>query len=371
MRVYYFFKNLFLNYIIKMRQQLLRFNLTMLVRKKVKIRLKEINSKKLSNKQLKEIRLFYRKRGYKHVRTHWHRFYTAANNQFSEKYIPEDIFHVIVSNALNEMKQWPALLDKNLSERLFNGFKQPVTVVKNVNGFYYVNDRPASMAEAIESCCNYEDRLVIKPTIESGGGREVIGFSIVDRTTNHKSLTVEELLNYYKKDFIIQGVVNQHAALKKLNSSSLNTLRIMTYLKEDDVHVLSAILRIGSVGMFTDNSASGGMVCGIKEDGKLREFGYLASGDNKTKTDTNIVLKDHEVPSYNKALDMVKEMHSKVPYFRIISWDIAIDQDGDPVFIEYNTYRQSIGIHQFCNGPLFGDFTDELLEIGRQYKSLA
>lgn len=351
-----------------MRHKLLRFNLDMLFRKKVKKSLKEYKSKKLSSEQLKQIKAFYKKRGYSKVKTYWHRFYSSVNNQFFIRYIPEDIFHSIVSNSLNEMKQWPALLDKNLSEIIFKDFKQPITVLKNINGFYYVNNEIVNRSTAIEHCCRYEKKLVIKPSIESGGGKEVVGFLTKDRTTDYKKLSIKELLVSYKKDFIIQTVVEQHARLKALNPSSLNTLRIISYLKEDSVYILSSILRIGRKGMFTDNNASGGLVCGIKNDGKLREFGYFASGEKLKKTDTNILLNDYIVPSFHKALDMVKQMHSKTPYFRIISWDIAIDDVSDPVFIEYNTYRQSIGIHQFCNGPLFGDFTDELLEIGRKYK---
>ena len=60
---------------------------------------------------------------------------------------------------------------------------------------------------------------------------------------------------------------------------------------------------------------------------------------------------------------MVRSMHIKVPYFKIISWDIAINNFNLPVFIEYNTYNQGLEI-QIPNGPLFGKFTDEILAKG-------
>ena len=267
------------------------------------------------------------------------------------------------------MRQWPSLLDKNLSETIFKGFKQPQSIIKNINGFYYVGNKLVSKIEALEACYKYKEGLVIKPTIESGGGAGVIGFSIDNETTNRKNLHLRDLLSSYKKDFIIQKAISQHSKLNALNSSSLNTLRIITYLREKEVHVISSIIRIGKKGKFTDNSSLGGMVCGIKNDGSLREYGYLTSGSRKQITETNIKLKGYLVPSFDKALDLVKEMHVKIPYFKIVSWDIGIDDNADPVFIEYNTYRQGVGIHQLCNGPLLGEFTDELLEIGRNYKS--
>ncbi|MBN4085111.1 hypothetical protein JYT89_02080, partial [Flavobacteriaceae bacterium AH-315-B10] len=343
-------------------------NLTMLVRKDIKSIIKKHNPKELSLIQKKTIKTYFKERGYKNIKTYWHQFYIANNGYFSEKYISEDIFHPIISNAVNQKKQWPTLLDKNLLETLFFGSKQPESIIKNINGFYYINSNQVNKFEAIDECSKYTDKFVIKPSIESGGGREIISFSIENGITTFKGMHIEDLLNMYKKDFIIQKVVSQHPKLKKLNSSSLNTLRIMTYLKEKEVHILSAIIRIGKSGMFTDNSSLGGIVCGINKDGNLKEYGYFSSGKRIKTTESNVNLIDCFIPSYSKALEMVKDMHFKIPYFRIVSWDIGIDDENDPVLIEYNTYRQGIGIHQLTNGPLFGKFTEELLEIGRNYK---
>ena len=51
------------------------------------------------------------------------------------------------------------------------------------------------------------------------------------------------------------------------------------------------------------------------------------------------------------------------PYFKIISWDIAVNKSNMPVLIEYNPYKQGIDI-QMATGPLFGKFTDEILDMG-------
>lgn len=367
MFIYYLLKKYFLHFLIKVGLRLKNINLIFFYRKRIKKLVKTNRLKKLSQVQKKQIKRYYKERGYKNVKMYWHQYYTANNHFFSEKYIPEDVFHTIISNAVNEMKQWPALLDKNLLETIFKDFKQPVSVVKNINGFFYVNNREVSKIKAIDECFKYYDKLVIKPSIESGRGRNVIGFSTENKIAIHNNLLLEDLFDSYKKDFIIQKVVHQHPNLKLLNESSLNTLRIMTYLSENQVHILSSLIRVGSMGSFTDNHSVGRVVCGIKSDGSLKDFGYLVSGKRKSATDSKIKLKGVVIPSYDKAIEMVKEMHYNVPYFRIISWDIGIDDENDPVLIEYNTYRQGIQSHQIANGPLFGKFTDELLEIGRKY----
>ena len=47
------------------------------------------------------------------------------------------------------------------------------------------------------------------------------------------------------------------------------------------------------------------------------------------------------------------------PLVRIVGWDIAVDEEGDPVFIEFNC---NPGQNQMTYGPTFGDYTDEVLE---------
>jgi hypothetical protein len=354
---------------MKINARLLRFNLTMLMRWDMKKLIKKYNPKKLSATQKKQIKKYYKEKGYKNVRTHWHRYYIANNNKFSVKYISEDIFHPIISNAVNQMKQWPALLDKNLYETIFSGFKQPVSVIKNINGFYYKEGELISKDEAIEECLKANGKLVIKPSIESGGGQNVVGFFIKNNITTHNNLSIEDLLDSYKKDFIVQKVVLQHSELKSLNETSLNTLRVITYFRKKESHVLSALIRVGKVGMFVDSQSLGGNVCGVNDDGSLHKYGYQYSGEPIDVTDSNVKFIGNKIPNYDKVTKMIKELHLKIPYFRIVSWDIAIDNVGDPVLIEYNTYRQGIKIHQLANGPLFGEFTDELLEIGRLYKT--
>ena len=99
----------------------------------------------------------------------------------------------------------------------------------------------------------------------------VESFSIKDGVASHNQLDVLSLFKLYKKDFIIQEFVEQSEAMKKLNPTTLNTLRIMTYLRPDDVYILSAVSRIGKPGSSTDNYSAGGILCGITQEGHLKK----------------------------------------------------------------------------------------------------
>ena len=59
---------------------------------------------------------------------------------------------------------------------------------------------------------------------------------------------------------------------------------------------------------------------------------------------------------------MIKNIATKVPHFRLVSWDIAIDSVGQPVFIEMNPAYGELDFHQLNNGPIFGEDTEEVLE---------
>jgi len=337
----------------------LKFQYRNVINKKIKNK-----PKKLSKQQVSEIKNFYSKFGYRNIKTSWHDFYFSSNNFYSVEYVPEDIFHATISKRINQMRQWPSLLDKNLLGLIFKDYNQPEVVIKNVNGFYFINGRIVSESVAVEKVNNVKKKMVIKPSIESGNGQGVEPFSIHKGNTNYKDLSVKGLFSHYKRDFIIQIVVEQDLTFKSLNPSSLNTLRVLSYLNKNGVHVLSTIVRIGKEGSFTDNCSTGGIACGVNRSGELKKHGYFNDGKVTLKTDCGILLESIKIPSLKKVINQVKTMHLLIPYFQLVSWDIAIDNKGFPLLIEYNTYHQDITIHQLANGPLFGAFADEILMQG-------
>ena len=43
-----------------------------------------------------------------------------------------------------------------------------------------------------------------------------------------------------------------------------------------------------------------------------------------------------------------------MPYFRMIGWDMVVDEEGIVTVMEYNLKWPGILYYQWCNGPLFG-----------------
>lgn len=363
--MYHFFKKIATKYLGSLRKRILDFNHVMNSRSKVKALMRNIDISKLSPNEIREAKSFFKSRGYKLKHTDWHVFYKSMNGEFHKDYIPLGLFKTKISPKLNETIQWPALLDKNIIYRLFKGFELPKRVVQNINGFYYINDKPANLEEAINAISTNGKQLIIKPSIDSGGGKKVVAFKVEGNKTSHKNLRIENLLKLYKKDFIVQEFLEQSETMSKLNPSSLNTLRVISYLNDHGVNILSTTARVGGLNSRTDNYSSGGLLCGVDDNGRIKTKGYSKKGLALDQTFTGIKLIGYAVPNYNLVLDMVKAMHVRIPYFKLVSWDIAIDKNNKPILVEYNTYNQGLEV-QIVTGPFFGKFTDEILAKARE-----
>ena len=170
------------------------------------------------------------------------------------------------------------------------------------------------------------------------------------------------ILEEYKKDFIVQEPIKQSKDLSIVHPQSVNTIRTMSYFDGKEVRILSSILRMGVKDSKVDNESSGGVSCGITSEGVLKRYTRLANGKTFDGHPDGFKTEGHKINNYSKILDTIKESHKLIPYFKLISWDFSIDDDGNPLMIEYNTSWCGINFHQFNNGPLFGDMTDEILK---------
>ena len=163
------------------------------------------------------------------------------------------------------------------------------------------------------------------------------------------------------KDFTIQEVIEQHPALNSIHPGSVNSIRVASLLMDDGVHILSSCLRMGAGASRVDNHHAGGMSSGINSDGTLQKYAYFLDGKKTDKHPSGFVFDGFSVPSYDKIKDLVLNAHPRIGHFRLVGWDIAVDKYGDPVLIECNMRKNGIELHEFSNGPYFGDLTDQVL----------
>lgn len=141
--------------------------------------------------------------------------------------------------------------------------------------------------------------------------------------------------------FIIQERIKQHKDISDIYSKSINTIRLSTIFnrKTRTVEFFSATLRVGTKENYVDNWAMGGLIINIDCKGKLDKYGlYKYSYGTKTEShpDSNIVFQDYQIPNFDKIVEKAMELHTYYYGIHSIGWDIAIGEDGSPIFIEGN-----------------------------------
>lgn len=313
--------------------------------------------KTLTPQQIGEIQDFYKKTIGHEVPTDWHQYFYARTGIYSKLYIPTSEYKYHLIGRLNIYPLHLAYNDKNMTDVTLPHTHQPHIYVKNMCGYFYAEGKAISREEASELCKNLGD-VIIKPSL-TGRGVGVRKIHLKNGIVNNGKQTIEELFDEYQADFLIQKVIKQHAKMAALNSSSINTIRVVSYRSGMEVKAVYTVIRIGRKGMNVDNESAGGISAIIRKDGTIGKYAYGAPGDDMIEfTDSGVRLEGYKVPSFEKAIELVKFSHMQLPYFNLIGWDIAVEEDGSPIMIELNLNPD---LSQSANGPAFGDYTEEIL----------
>lgn len=292
----------------------------------------------------------------KHYSPKWGWFYVARNGIDDVRYIPATLYYTTIDQYFNSKKLGWGFNDKNYYSIIFGDLKQPVTIVRNIGGLLFDSGyKLIQLKEALRIISEVSE-IIIKPSLESGSGR---GIQFINTLDENK---IKEILSSSETDYTIQKVIEQHPDLSIIHPGSINTIRVASLLLDDGVHILSSCLRMGTGDSRVDNHHAGGMSSGITSDGRLKEFAFFLDGRKIDKHPSGFVFNGYKIPSFNKAIEMVKDAHMRIGHFRLVGWDIAIDKEGDPVLIECNMRKNGIELHEFSNGPFFGDLTERVFD---------
>ena len=335
---------------------------------------KRNNLAPISEEQAKEIKAFWERK------LMWHdgllnmRYYDVYNAVEKDKsklkyYIPDSFFYAFIDEYLTNPQRSTALDDKNLYDLYFLDVKRPKTIVRKMDDIF-MNDsyEPITVEQFIDTC-RLQKEVIVKSAIGSWGGHGVM-FWDADKDSPESLLNYIYTRNaeYFRgsnvyKQYIVQEVIKQHPALAKINPSSVNTIRVMTMFRDGNVKALSSVLRMGIDGSRVDNCSSGGIVCGITSDGHLKEVAYDGAANRYYRHPQGSEFKCMEVPSFHKCVEAAKRLAYRFyGASRLISWDFAVDEDGEPVLIEMNISFGELDFHQLCNGPIFGEDAKAIID---------
>lgn len=227
----------------------------------------------------------------------------GINNHYIKKYNDKKFTHIFLNkNEFNEKfndflkRDWMILDGSN--EKEFNEF------IKN------------------------KKEIIVKPTNGTHGD------GIAKIKPNKK--TYQELIN--KNLVLVEEVLEQIPEMNKLNPSSVNTIRTLTFNENGKCTIIAAYLRIGN-NKVVDNFNGGGMVVPINVDTATVEYPALDKKGNlypkHPTTDTSII--GFKIPQFEEIKKLVTEAGKVIPEVKFIGWDVALSING-PCIIEGNDF---------------------------------
>ena len=101
--------------------------------------------------------------------------------------------------------------------------------------------------------------------------------------------------------------------------------------------------------------------CHVYDDGSLDQRVLRYHTLDKPTLKEFLGFESLTIPNYDRVMKFVFDLHRRLPYFDLVGWDIALDVNNEPVFIEMNLTAES-GFAQMNGGPLFGKYLDEVME---------
>lgn len=302
----------------------------------------------------------------------WFDFYYSVYNIPSTDFIPPTIYNLYVEPRLNQYLLSKAIEQKNSYDLYMDNVKTPKTLLRRINNFYYDSHYEhvkCNDTKLIDILSSYPE-IIIKPSIRSGSGNSIMKFGRIDGDYFYKKQILNvAFLNDYDSDFIIQEVVKQHRFFRQFNPGSNNTIRVLTYrsVRDDAIHILHTLLRIGRKDCFMDHDNLGGVVIAITKDGYLKDCAIDAKGI-KHESFNNINFKEiSRVPFIEDIHQAAEQIAGKIYYGRLLAMDFTINENGEPLLIDINCESNGVSQYQMNNGTLFREFTVEVLDFCSDY----
>lgn len=321
----------------------------------VKVKRYYRGEKRLSKEEKQLIKSFW-KRYTNDFSLAYHKYY-LSNADFDVRYIPDDLYVAYIDPYFNSRHKHDGVCDKNYFDVLFRDSARPENIVRMINGQLYDGDYRLINVNTAATLLTKEEEYVSKPATASCGGANV---------EFHKGESETEVIaflsNLPANNMVFQRPIHQHVQMSRIHENSVNTLRLMTLLISGKVHFLSGVLRMGVGDSRVDNAMHGGIFCGINPDGSLKSVAFDQKGRIYHNHPSGISFGGIVVPGYQKAVNMVIREAEKMAHFRMISWDVAIGENAEPILIEANLQMGDIDIIQPVNGPLFGELTEAVLD---------
>lgn len=315
---------------------------------------------------ISEVRKFWKENYFREIDPVLHLAFKNLTGKKDTRIIPGEVMWKDIIPYFNDMGIRAGYSDKNIYDKLLNPPHSAETVLKRVRGTYFDSKNNALNAnEAYQLLIDFHDEMIIKPSNTDNGK----GIAKLTKKEQHiylhqKVVTMTELEDIYGSNFIVQKVIKQHPVMAEPHPSSVNTLRMVTFRWKNEIRYLLTFARFGANNDVKDNAGTGGVCCGITDSGEFMDYAVDEHVNKYTHHPTTNYrfASGAKVPNFETFKQYVIDLHKDILHHDFVSWDIAVGEDGMPVFIEMN-FRGATWLYQLAaQRSIFGDLTEEVLQ---------
>ena len=240
-----------------------------------------------------------------------------------DKFLPRYYYHIMADRDVMKLMDCPSKYEASLDGVLALLIEKKVLAAKMAAGTY-------------------------------GIGFYKLEFNGTSYVANGKEYNSEEFKKFIQSldNYVITEFVEMHPDLKKINPTSVNTIRVVVINEHgNDPIIPFAFMRIGTKKSGNvDNVAQGGMVCKIDV-----KSGHFYDGEvlrNHVYEKAEVHPDTHEkiegtIPNWEIVINALLEMAKYCPQLKWLGYDIAITQDGFEI-IEINSHQ---GLHKAHEYP--------------------
>lgn len=196
-------------------------------------------------------------------------------------------------------------------------------------------------------------KAIFVKSVESFGGKGVYRFN------ESSPLNLDDL--NLQNDYIIEKGLTQHSELNRINPHCVNTLRVISLNRNNEIKIPSCALKMGTNKLHNDNISTGGIFTVYNlEENKLDAVASNKDGKRLySHPETHYVFKDKSLPYPDKVISLVTKAAKVFPDRYIIGWDIAYTPEG-PMIIEGNTNPCPVGMQIALRGLRNNKIYDDL-----------
>lgn len=275
----------------------------------------------------------------------------AGCEELNYDVITKDKFYansVLIANGLPSIKNLGMISDSHLIYP--DGCIENVNTVNKLTQPFFIKNIILEAGEGNYLCQNVNDKIDVNGEIKSW----------------------DEFLQFLKPGkWVIQKRYFSHSSIRSINSSALNSTRIVTILTPNGPEYLCGYQGFATGDASADSWQHGSIYVGINVKNEcLKETGITSPSDKRggiflKHPDSEIVFKDYKIPFLKEAVQLCIRAH-RVFYFNfIIGWDIAITDNG-PVIVEANE-KPGMNVAQALDGGMrrkIVEYADGIKEEG-------